>query len=572
MRSKSFYKNKFRSMLLTGTFTMAVTYIMLLSDSIIAGHFLGEDGVSAINLLAPVNSVMVFLSCIISLGTGIQYSRSIGRADTEKASKLYGQGMIVSVAIAVLGAVVTFFMRDVYFSSTGASESVTKLAGTYYTLLPLNSALTVVATYVSNMVYTDGDEAVNNLSYIFQIGGNIVLSVVLCAKFGMIGIIIGTVTGNVLALIVLIRHFFKESNTLHFTWYFNLKDLVAVIKFSILDSCVYLCWGVVDFIVIGHISRNYGEDALVILAVVVSLIEFSVVLDGVGMAIEPLVGTYLGEKNHTMIKRLMKTALSAAVTEGLVASGLIFIFTRQFIGLFGVTDGAIIPDAVIAVRLVCAALVVCAVVSLTSSYYLLVDHVGLALCLAVIKDGLLYSLLPVFCSELFGEVGIWIGFALAPVAALALFVLFDYLRYRKKNFPWIIENTDDRIEVVEDILSLDTVGGLSRQTAEIMKKRGFSEREMTWASLFVEETALTIFEKNKDQKAVLNIEFSLIFDEGSVLIIERDSGKIFDLTDPEMAIDGLSSFIIEGILESHKEKVYQTTTGYNRNMIRLRKA
>ena len=140
MRSKSFYKNKFRSMLLTGTFTMAVSYIMLLSDSIIAGRFLGEDGVSAINLLTPVNSVMVFLSCIISLGTGIQYSRSIGRADTEKASKLYGQGMIVSVAIAVLGAVVTFFMRDVYFFSTGASESVTRLAGTYYTLLPLNSA------------------------------------------------------------------------------------------------------------------------------------------------------------------------------------------------------------------------------------------------------------------------------------------------------------------------------------------------------------------------------------------------------------------------------------------------
>ena len=45
-----------------------MSYIMLLSDSIIAGRFLGEDGVSAINLLTPVNSVMVFLSCIISLG------------------------------------------------------------------------------------------------------------------------------------------------------------------------------------------------------------------------------------------------------------------------------------------------------------------------------------------------------------------------------------------------------------------------------------------------------------------------------------------------------------------------
>ena len=91
------------------------------------------------------------------------------------------------------------------------------------------------------------------------------------------------------------------------------------------------------------------------------------------------------------------------------------------------------------------------------------------------------------------------------------------------------------------------------------------------AALFTEEIGLTIIEKNKDSKSPVLAEISLLFDEGSVLLIERDAGKVFDITDPDMKIDGLSSFILSGLMESHKEKAYQTTTGYNRNMIRLNK-
>ena len=62
---------------------------------------------------------------------------------------------------------------------------------------------------------------------------------------------------------------------------------------------------------IGFVSGHYGETGLITLVVVVSLIEFSVVMDGVGMAMQPLIGTYFGEKNHQLIKRVMKAAIKA---------------------------------------------------------------------------------------------------------------------------------------------------------------------------------------------------------------------------------------------------------------------
>ena len=79
----------------------------------------------------------------------------------------------------------------------------------------------------------------------------------------------------------------------------NAFDLFLLIACCILpaDSSVYLCWGLMDYVMIGYVSAHYGASVQVTLAVVVSLIEFSVVMDGVGMALQPLISTYYGEKN-----------------------------------------------------------------------------------------------------------------------------------------------------------------------------------------------------------------------------------------------------------------------------------
>ncbi|MBR5756718.1 MAG: hypothetical protein IKX96_04070, partial [Firmicutes bacterium] len=84
-----------------------------------------------------------------------------------------------------------------------------------------------------------------------------------------------------------------------------------------------------------------------------------------------------------------------------------------------------------------------------------------------------------------------------------------------------------------------------------------------------EEIGLTVLERNKQAKKPVLIELSLFFDPDSVLIIERDSGELFDITDPDLKIQGLSGFIINGLMQAHEEKAYLVTTGYNRNMIRF---
>ena len=569
MRNKGFCESKFQSMLLTGTFTMAVIYIMLLCDNIIAGYFIGESGVAAINAVTPVTGIITFFSTVISIGSGILYSREIGAMNKRRADEIYGQGMILSVAIAALSALLLILFRNVYFKVNGVSGEIYDLATVYYRWTPLNAMLNVMVSYLSQMVYTDGDETCNNVCYGCQIGGNILFSVLLAGRLGMLGIILGTIIGNALGLLASLWHFFRKSNTLHFVLHLSAADLVQIIRFSIVDAAIYLCWAVMDYVLIGHVSARYGETGQIPLAVVISLIEFGVVMDGVGLAVQPLLGTYLGEKNHVMIRRLMRAAVKASLAEGLIANILVFILARQFCALFGISGGATLLASVRAVRIVSLGMFFCSAVSLMTSYYMLIDHVGLSVGITFLKDGVFYSLLPVIGSMLFGHTGLWAAFAVAPLLALALSLLYIRLRFGKERFPYLLEGTEMPILVLDDTLTKESCARLSEKVHETLRSSAFIERSATQAALFTEEIGLTLIEKNKATRKPLFVEISLLFEEDSVLLIERDSGVIFDVTDPELKIDGLSSFVINGLLNAQTERAYLTTTGYNRNMIRF---
>ena len=565
-----FCEKKFRSMLISGTFTKAVMYLMLLSDSIIAGYFIGEAGVAGINAITPVTAIVTFFGDLVSTGVGIVFTREIGAMRKKRADEIYGQGLIVSIGLGLISALLILVLRNAYFNLSGITGEILEKALQYYSLVPINAFLTIVIFYLEQIVYSDGDELCNNICYAFQIGGNIICSIILTRFLGMKGIILGSVIGNSLGIITCLWHYFRKENTLHFVWHLSFRDFLLTSRYSIVDSSVYICWGLMDYVMIGFVSGRFGQSGQITLAVVVSLIEFGVVMDGVGMAMQPLIGTYYGEKNHRLIRRVMKSGILAAIIEGLVATALIWIFARQFCGLFGITGGQALAPSVKALRIVSLGFVFCSLVSLTTSYYMLMDRIGMATCIACFQNGLLYILLPILGATLFGFNGMWAGFVAAPMLALSAAMLFVRLKFGKDNFPFLLKDMETEIEVMDDTLTPQNAAALSERVGKILKEHEYPDAVATRASLFVEEIGLTILEMNRKSKKQVLMELSLFFKPDSILVILRDSGILFDITDPDLKIKGLSGFVLNGLLKAHEEeKAYLVTTGYNRNMIRF---
>ncbi|MBR5925754.1 MAG: hypothetical protein IKZ78_00170, partial [Firmicutes bacterium] len=506
---------------------------------------------------------------LVSTGVGIVFAREVGAMRKDRADQIYGQGLIISIGIGLISAVILVVFKGLYFGLSGITGDILTQALKYYRFVPINAFLTIVIFYLEQMVYSDGDELVNNICYGFQIGGNVVLSIILTKFFGMTGIILGSVLGNGLGILVCCWHYFRKENTLHFVWHLSFKDFLLTSRYSIVDSSVYICWGLMDYVMIGFISVRYGDPGLITLAVVVSLIEFGVVMDGVGMAMQPLIGTYFGEKNHVLIKRVMKSGIKAAVLEGAAATILIWVFAKQFCALFGITGGEALPLAITALRIVSLGFIFCSLVSLTTSYYMLIDKIAMATCFACLQNGILYILLPILGSTLFGFNGMWAGYVAAPILTLTFAMTFVNIKFGKDNFPFLLKSMVSEIEVVEDELTPASAAALSEYVDGLLLSHKYPGAVANRAALFTEEIGLTVLERNKKAKKPVLIELSLFFDPDSVLIIERDSGELFDITDTDLQILGLSGFIINGLMQAHEEKAYLVTTGYNRNMIRF---
>ena len=85
MKSRSFCETKFHSMLVSSTLTLAIIYLMLLCDNIIAGIFIGKNAVAAINAITPIIGILTFFASIFSIGTSIIYSREVGAMRKRRA-------------------------------------------------------------------------------------------------------------------------------------------------------------------------------------------------------------------------------------------------------------------------------------------------------------------------------------------------------------------------------------------------------------------------------------------------------------------------------------------------------
>ncbi|MBE5789754.1 MAG: hypothetical protein E7325_08915 [Clostridiales bacterium] len=567
-----FCEKKFSSMLISGTFTKAVMYLMLLSDSIIAGHFIGPSGVAGINAITPVTAIVTFFGDLVSTGVGIVFTREVGAMKKDRANEIYSQGLIISIGMGLLSALLILALQNTYFAVSGITGEILDRALEYYRLVPINAFLTIVIFYLEQMVYSDGDELCNNICYGFQVGGNIIASILLTRTLGMKGIILGSVIGNSLGILTCFWHYFRKENTLRFKWHLSFRDFLLTSRYSIVDSSVYICWGIMDYVMIGFVSSRFGNAAQVTLAVVVNLIEFSVVMDGVGMALQPLISTYFGEKNHVLIKRIMKSGVKAAVAEGVVVTVLIWIFTKQFCGLFGIREEAALTPAITALRIVSLGFTFCSMVSLTTSYYMLVDKIAMATTFACLQNGILYILLPVLGGLAFGVNGLWAGFVASPILTLIIAFTYVYLRFGKANFPYLLKDMDSEIVVMDDTLSPESAVHLSDKVRDSLLAHQYKRTAANNAALFVEEIGLTILDRNKKAKKPLLVELSLFFEKESVLIIIRDSGILFNLTESDVQVGELSSFILSGLMEAHREKAYLITTGYNRNMIRFAQA
>ena len=479
----SFVKWKFNRMLAVGTMTMAVNYIVMLSGSVIVGNMVGEDGLAGLNVCTPAFGLASFLASLLSVGAALVFSRAMGAFDARRAARVFSQSIVLSVFV---GAVIFAAMRlggDVFLDMTGVTGAIRAQAEGYWRFQALAMGLLPAVLLLEALVYADGDGVVAASAGLVHVSGSIGLSI-LCVRWtgNAGGVAQGTAITMVAVLAVCALHFVRRNNHLRFRLGFSAADLRETLAGSLADSTIYLCWGVLILIVNRFAVVEFGQGILPVVALAASIVEFSIVFDGVGEALIPVGGMYAGEGNRPALRVLANHSALVATAEGVVCGALLYALAPQIAGWYGLRgeSAALVPEAVRMARTLAFAMPFMGLLMMMNTHYLVVRHVPFAVSVTVMKDFVCPCAGALALGAAFGSEGMWLGFAVGYVAAAAYPFLFVLLRYGRELFPWLIERDDGQ--------SVD-----------------FTVRE------------------TKDGRTVLK-ECFVAFEEGGVRVVVRDNG------------------------------------------------
>ncbi len=561
---------KYYSMLFSGTLTAIITSVLLMSDTIIAGSVIGETAVAGITLVAPLYSLSAFCSSVFSLGVPIVYSSEMGKFRQREADRVFGFGFLMSLVIGVLLFLSILLFGDLYLDSFHQLPAIVEEARGYLSYMRFTILFLPLNMLLSSAVYADGDEMISTVSSVVQCAGNLTASIILSRTMGIRGVGLASFLFTVIATGIRFLHLLKEGNSLRLSLYFSFPLMRRVVRYSFIDASGYLFAAVFTAAMNSFVTLYFGAEYMILVSVMLLCSEFQMVYDGIGEAITPILGVYLGEDCFPGVRAIYNLAEKTSVIEGIAVAVVLFLAAPFIPKILGITDPEMIRIATGGIRILSVSAPFVSLLALSAAYSLLIDRVFLGLCVIAMRDFLLPTFFAVLFGILFGLKGFFFGLMLGMVLAWSGIMCFLRLKYAD-DAPLLLKKREQNREALLYDLTVEPYSILKvrNEIGEALEARSYNHSTANRVMLLFEELFVLIYEKNGENK--IQGECTLLLDNDVIRMITRDTGIIFDPTDDDMAITNIVSHVLLSMAERIlDQKRYLMTMSFNRTSFEIK--
>ena len=211
-QNHSIIENIFSKMFAMQIMTMLSGIIGNVVDGVITGQFLGVDAIASYGFATPVTLVVALFGGMISSGTSLLCSQSVGKGDKNSVNRIFSVCFSIAVVIAAVMAVSVFFLAVPVAHLMGADGDLLLLAADYikgYAIAALGIAL---VSFLMPIIQMDGDMNRLLAAVVIMTVGDIAADLVnvLIVHGGMFGMALATALSYYAALVVLLLHSLKK--------------------------------------------------------------------------------------------------------------------------------------------------------------------------------------------------------------------------------------------------------------------------------------------------------------------------------------------------------------------------
>ena len=168
----------------------------------------GDAAVNALTLAFPIQALMVAIGIGTGVGVNSLLSRYLGMGDKEKASRIAGNAIFLSICTYILFLIFGLFFVDAYISSQTADPLIREMGNSYLSICCIYSFGSVIYMIYEKLIQGTGKTVLSTIAQISGALTNIVLDPIMifgllgCPEMGIEGAAIATVIGQVVSLIL----------------------------------------------------------------------------------------------------------------------------------------------------------------------------------------------------------------------------------------------------------------------------------------------------------------------------------------------------------------------------------
>lgn len=430
---KAYCKSVFPAML-----AFAFSGVYAIVDGLFVGNYIGDVGVSAINVSWPM---VVFVQ---ALGTGIGMSGAVNLAiakaggDKESERRYLGNTLVIVLVASALFTLLLSFLYPYLVHLFGGRDEIEEYANEYIKYLMWCAAVQIISTALLPIVRNYGGAFLAMSAMIAGFLTNVLLDwlMVSVLEWGMMGAALATVIGQFVTVIPCMAFLFYKKLLVRYAIFKpRAKECLTILKVGLSPFGLTLVPTLV--VVILNISAlEYGGNAAVSCYAVVNYVVCVVqyLMQGVGDGSQPLISTYYGEGNGKNVRNSVALSYVTALVTAFICLPAVYLLREAIPQLFG-SSPSVAADAAHVLALFVWAFPCIAIMRVSTAYFYATKTNVFAYILIYSEPVVLAILIAAGIPKALGVEGLWICLPISQgiLAFIAVILMLTSVFLRRKK-------------------------------------------------------------------------------------------------------------------------------------------
>ena len=516
MIRNNFASKAYRAFLLWGISTTIGSAVCTFVDATLVGNYIGGEALAAVNVGTPLFLFFAVIGVTIASGANVLIGRQLGKADTQKANRLFQEQLTLALIVSAVCTFVGIVFATPILKLLGANAEMIGYAREYAMVVFFSSGLFILYQVLAFSVRSDGNPRLAAVSSAVLIVLNLVLDIFFLGvlKMGIRGASLALCIGKLFSVLVLPTHFRRKNRYLKLGVRLpSGKTILEFVKCGFGMGSVFLfqalIMGIFNQLLIA--SGADGTYHVALFTIIYTLSTFGAAFfDGASIALTPVISIFYGEKDFSSIKQTLKESVKWVAAAGVSVTAVFILFAENIIRIFGMSGIANFQNAVLSFRLFSVSLLFTGLNTLLISYWQSVGKNFISSFMSVLKSFVFLFLFGIVLIPRYQTVGLGITYICAQglcfAAALILYMVLS--KKDEKQIAGFHENT--RIFEKTYVISIDSIADISADIGRISEEWDIDVKNSYFINFVIEEITVNIIKfalgkQNKEHYIALKL-------------------------------------------------------------------